>query len=225
LFSAAQLAQLQGHHARERAPRAGEHYVAGLDLAGAAFEQEVAGQPSSRDSTVLTIARVRMPARDAALQEPRLEVVEHYVWTDQPHDLLFPRLADLLRDVWRVRRVAVDATGLGETIARLLLSALGSTTVRPVRFSAESKSRLGYSLLAAVNSGRLKLYAADGSIEYRHCRQELEHAQATYRINRTMNYFVEPAKGHDDYLASLALLVEAAHDATPRAARGYVRAW
>ncbi|MEX0785123.1 MAG: hypothetical protein WD939_00655, partial [Dehalococcoidia bacterium] len=40
LFSPGQLAQLQGEHARRRAPRSGETYVAGLDLAGGAMVDE-----------------------------------------------------------------------------------------------------------------------------------------------------------------------------------------
>lgn len=226
LFSPGQLAQLEGRHPRQRAPRAGETYVAGLDLAGGADEIVSPGRATplrDRDATVLTIARATFPERDALVQEPRLEVVEHYVWTGEPHETLLSRLVDLLREVWQVRRVAVDATGLGETIARLLTTALGSLVVRSVRFTAESKSRLGYGLLAAVNGGRLKLYEGDGSLEYRQCRHELERARAVYRANRTMTFFVEPAEGHDDYLTSLALLVNAASDAAPRAARGRVR--
>ena len=225
LFSPGQLAQLQGRHPRQHAPRKGESYVAGLDLAGGADEDahkhKSAGR--DRDATVLTIARASYPNAAAMVQEPRLEIVEHYVWTGEPHDKLLPRLADLLREVWRVRRLAVDSTGLGETIARLLTTVLGSQVVRPVRFTQESKSRLGYGLLAATNGGRLKLYAGDGSIEHRHCLRELELARATYRANRTMNFFVEPADGHDDYLMSLALLVEAGADAAPRTARGRIR--
>jgi hypothetical protein len=38
-----------------------------------------------------------------------------------------------------------------------------------------------------------------------------------------MGFFVEPRDGHDDYLISLALLVDAASDASPRVARGSVR--
>jgi hypothetical protein len=218
LFTPGQLAQLQGRHARQRAPRTGETYIAGLDLAGAALDGETA--QSSRDATVLTIARAVFPARDAIVLEPRLEVLEHYSWTGEPHDTLLRRLADLLREVWQVRRLSVDATGLGETISRLLTAALGSNVVRSVRFTSESKSRLGYELLAAVNSGRLKLYADDGSLEYRQCQRELELARAVYRANRTMGFFVAPADGHDDYLMSLALLAEAASDTTPRVARG-----
>ena len=74
---------------------------------------------------VLTIARAVMPASDALVQEPRLEVVEHLAFTGEPHDALFARLADMLGSVWGVRRVAVDATGLGETLARLLMRRAG----------------------------------------------------------------------------------------------------
>jgi hypothetical protein len=225
LFSASQRAQLQGDHARQSRPRSGEAYVAGLDLAGEALatgssELDTAG---GRDATVLTIARVLYPASDALVQEPRLELVEHRAWVGEPHDRLFAALVDLLRGVWRVRRVAVDATGLGETMARLLASALGSDAVTPVKFTSEGKSRLGYNVLAAVNGGRLKTYAGDGSAEYRQFWREMELARVAYRANQTMNFYVDPSEGHDDYLVSLALVVEAASGARPRTARGRVR--
>ncbi len=224
LFSRGQLAQLQGRHMRQRAPRSGETYVAGLDLAGGAIEDGDVAAPSTwRDATALTIARAVYAAGDALVRQPRLEVVEHYTWQETPHDALLRRLVDLLREVWQVRRLAVDATGLGETIARLLTAAIGSHVVRPVKFTAEAKSRLGYGLLAAANSGRLKVYVADGSLEYRQCWRELEQARAVYRANRTMGFFVDPSDGHDDYLVSLALVVEAGADAMPRTARGRMR--
>ncbi|MDZ4278855.1 MAG: hypothetical protein U1B78_06930 [Dehalococcoidia bacterium] len=195
LFKPGQLAQLQGHQARQRAPHPGESYVAGLDRAGADLDEPATPAASEtrrgRDATVLTIGRASDPGSDALVQEPRLEVVEHYVWTGEPHDALLRRLVDLAREVWQVRRLAVDATGLGESLARLLTAALGSEVVRGVRFTQESKSRLGYGLLAAVNGGRLKIYAADDSPEYRQCWRELERARAVYRANRTMNFFVE----------------------------------
>jgi hypothetical protein len=220
LFSRQQCAQLQGEHARQASPEAGEMYVAGLDVAGQEFD---ASSNARRDATVLTIARVLHPQRGSLVQEPRLEVVEHYAWTGEPHDALFERLVDVLGRVWRVRRVAIDATGLGETLARLLASALGEQVVRPIRFTAESKSRLGYSLLAAVNGGRLRMYAGDASDEYREFRQQAERARVAYRANQTMNFFVDPAEGHDDYLVSLALAVEASAGSRPRAARGRIR--
>ncbi len=226
LFSPSQRAQLQGEHSRRSAPAEGETYVAGLDLGGEAAE----GQAGHlHDATVLTIGRLVFPPNDALIQEPRVEVVEHCAFRGQLHDALHARLVDLLGHVWPVRRVAVDATGLGEAIARFLATALRSEVVQAVRFSAESKSRLGYRLLAAVNGGRLKMYAPDGSPECRDFWRETEQARAAYRPNRQMNFYVEPSQGHDDYLMSLALLVEAASalGGRPRTARGRTReeAW
>jgi hypothetical protein len=229
LFGAGQRAQLQGDHPRRSAAVEGESYVAGLDVGGQELEGAASARPSTaparggqagraggHDATVLTVARVVAPATDAIVQEPRLEVVEHIAVAGEQHDELFGRLVEMLGRVWRVRRVAVDATGLGETLARLLARALGPSVVRALRLSAESKSRLGYDLVAAVNGGRLKMYAADGSAEYAEFWRQMELARAAYRPSRTMNFFVEPSRGHDDYLMSLALVVEAARDLDPR---------
>ena len=224
LFGPGQRAQLAGRHTRQRTPREGDIYVAGLDLAGDGLG--VKGDGLRRDATVLTIGRVVLPSIEAIVQEPRLEVVDHLALAGEAHDALFSRLADVLGHVWRVRRLAVDATGLGETLARLLTRALGEDVVRPVRFSVQSKSRLGYELVASVNGGRLKMFAADGSPEYAEFWREMELARATYRPNQTMNFFVEPSQGHDDYVVSLSLAVEAAREMRlrPRVARGRVPA-
>ena len=97
--------------------------------------------------------------------------------------------------------------------------------MQALKFSAESKSGLGYGLLAAVNGGRLKVYAADGSSEYSQFWSEMETARATYRPSRQINFFVDPSEGHDDYLMSLAMAVEAGGylDTRPRIARGRVQ--
>ncbi len=222
LFDGQQRAQLQGAHARQSTPVAGETYVAGLDVAGASLDALAPSSPR-RDATVLTIARVSHPSRVALVREPAVEIVDQYAWTDEPHDSLLARLVDVLGRVWHVRRVAVDATGLGETLARLLAASLGETSVKPFRFTAESKSRLGYALLAAVNGGRLRMYAGDGSDEYAEFWRQAEAARVAYRANQTLNFSVDPADGHDDYLVSAALVVEAAADSRPRTAIGRLR--
>ena len=231
LFSPAQLALLEGGHARERGPsRAGGllGYVAGLDVGGEAFEVRSAKcevRSGGHDRTVLTIARVLAPdfalrTSHFALAEPRIEVVEHYAWEGAPHAELGGALARLLRDVWRVRRLAVDATGLGEGLASGLAALRGGPEVARLRLTEQIKSRLGYGLLAAVNGGRLALYREDGSPEARTVRRECARARATYRPNRTLAFAVDAADGHDDFLLSLALAVEAAAGLVPRAARG-----
>ncbi|HXK33262.1 MAG TPA: hypothetical protein VNM91_04520, partial [Dehalococcoidia bacterium] len=178
---------------------------------------------TARDATVLTVGRIVYPAAGVLVQEPRVEIVEHVAWTGEPHETLLPRVIDLLRNVWRVRRVAVDATGLGETAARLIARAVGEAHVDAVKFSAQAKSQLGFGLLAAVNGGRLKLYARDGSPEWAEFQRQCELARVAYRANCTMNFYVDPADGHDDYLVSAALLVHASRTAQRRRATGRVR--
>jgi len=225
-LNAQQRAQMQGTHNRRRYPTEGSPiYVAGIDLAG-----EVEGSQDEmlrvlkpgQDSTVVTIGELDYSHCSEILRLPQVRVVEHYWWTGRPHTTLYPQLVDLLKNVWGCRRVVVDATGIGAGVASFLASALGSSVVTPFLFTAQSKSKLGFELLAAVNSGRVKLYASDGSEEYRECWHQMERARSAFRPNQTMNFFVDASEGHDDFLMSLALLVEAAEYA-PRGARGRLR--
>ncbi len=213
LLNATQLSLLQGSHPCLETPRSGETYVAGLDIGGGA----AAGQEGGHDLTVLTIGRV-VPASDGLLRSA-VEVVKHFAWQGAPHDLLHGALLSLLRDVWKVRKVCVDATGLGEALASFLARALGDSRVIARKLGAESKSQLGYDLLAAVNSGRVRLYAGDAA-ERRECLRQLEVCRVAFRPSQTMKFYVEPRDGHDDYVISLALLAATLEAASPRRARG-----
>jgi phage FluMu gp28-like protein len=122
-----------------------------------------------------------------------------------------------------VGRVAVDATGLGETAARLIAQALGSNRVQAVKFTAHSKSQLGFDLLASANGGRLKVYRGDDSPEHREFSRQCDLARGEYRANGTLGFFVDPSDGHDDYLISAALVVHASRDMQRRVATGSVR--
>lgn len=232
-----QIAQLQGSHSRLRHPDGAGIYVAGIDLAGEAEEAQDAALRAlkpKQDSTVVTIAELDFALPQSpnppipespdhpVPQSPRIKVVEHYRWTGRPHPALYPQLVDVLKNVWRVKRAVVDATGVGAGVASFLASALGKSVVTPFLFTQPSKSRLGFDLLAAINSGRLKMYAGDASEDCAEFWSQMRMARSTFRPNQTMNFYVDPAAGHDDFLSSLALLVEAARY-TPRAARGRQR--
>ena len=146
-------------------------------------------------------------------------MVEHYRWTGRKHAELYPQLIDILKNVWRCKRVAVDATGVGQPVSSFLRQALGSRVI-PFTFTRRSKSELGFNLLAAINSGRLKMYASDGSPEAQEFWFEMERARSQYRPSQTMSFYVDPQAGHDDFLMSLALVAEAAEGYKARSARG-----
>ena len=48
----------------------------------------------------------------------------------------------------------------------------------------------------------------------------MEKAKSQYRPSQTVNFYVDPEQGHDDFLMSLALVVEVARRYEPRGARG-----
>jgi hypothetical protein len=131
-------------------------------------------------------------------------------------------MTGILKNVWNCRRIVVDATGIGQPIASFLRKELGSKVI-PFVITSKSKSDMGFELLSLVNSGRLKLYKQDGSREYKETLFELERARVRYRPNQTMTFYVDPHEGHDDFLVSLALVVQAAKGLSPRGAKGWLR--
>jgi hypothetical protein len=221
-LNSSQKAQLQGSHLRLRFPQPGRIYVAGIDLGGEAENDEQAFLKDLKprcDSTVLTIGEVDFTGCAEMLTSPSIRIVEHYAWVGQKHADLYPRLVDLLKNVWRCRRIVVDSTGIGQPVSSFLKQALGSRVIS-FTFTAPSKSELGFNLLAFINSGDLKIYKADNSPDFQEFWFEMEKAKSHYRPSRTLNFFVNPYEGHDDYLMSLALLVEAVRGYSPREAKG-----
>jgi len=221
-LSPPQRSQLQGEHHRCHQPEPGKTYVAGIDLAGEAEIEEGAALRALKprqDSTVVTIGELDFDGD--MVKQPRVKVVEHFWWTGRKHTELYPQLVDILKTVWHCRKIVVDATGVGQPVSSFLKQSLGSRVV-PFTFTARSKSELGFNLLAAINSGRLKIYCGDGSPEYREFWFEMEKAKSHYRPSQTMNFCVDPGKGHDDFLMSLALLVEAGSRYSSRGAKGSI---
>lgn len=225
LLAPAALALVEGTHPRlgERPPAAvepaGAVYVAGLDVGGETLTQT----RRDPDRTVLTVARVLSPPPGALLAEPAIEVVAIYTWRGAGHGELAGAIAGLARDRWRLRRLAIDATGIGEGLAAALASpgvTAGGLEVLRLRLSRERKSALGYALQAAAAAGRLRLHAADGSPEREELLGQLRLARAVYLPGRLLAFDVAEADGHDDHLLSLALCVEAAAGAAPLTAVG-----
>ena len=269
LLSEEHLRRLQGEH-RPLAGRAGHpwgpgRFVAGIDVAGADEEDPdgaLVRVNAARDSTVLLLAyaeeqRVEgLPSVDASglrsgqalgqVIEPRLQVAHIYAWRGAPHRELYPVILALLRS-WQVSRTVVDATGVGGGLAAFLQAALPTNRVLPWRYTAASKSQLGYDLMSAINADRVKLFgdelsvasgqlaaagaftgdwglSTDHSFEQSDRRRELleQAGWATRELlaNQVMRWGVPESKGHDDLLNALALVVQAGPLAARRVASG-----
>ena len=202
LLSLEQLGNLRGAHPRLRGPVAGERYVGGLDIGGPG---------PNADATVLTIGRV---------VGRRLEVVEHRAWQSAGFGELAREVGAAQRH-WRMATVLVDATGIGAGLPDLLEEQ--QVPVEAFKFTAGSKSELGNLLIAAVETGGLALYADDGSDEYARCLQELRDCHAVREPGGRFNWGND--RGHDDYVASLALCLKAGRALEPvRIAQGRMRA-
>lgn len=146
------------------------------------------------------------------------ELVEHVAWQGAPFVEVLAGAEEAARR-WRLERLCVDGTGLGAPLAARLAEALGEHRVERFVFGAQSKSELGYGLLAAANTDALRLYRDDGSPEARNVRLELRDCRGSLRTGATLEWG-NPA-GHDDFVVSLALCLRAVSSAGPaRVARG-----
>lgn len=210
LFPPHRIAQLQGDHSRRHRAEPGKRYAGLLDVAG---EEEEGSGPNSfdnaarRDSTALTAVEVETRGREL----PAYRVVDRMAWTGARHTALHAQLVDLVRNVWGMAALVVDATGVGAGLASFLADALGHgprrVIVEPFVFSGASKSELGWDFVGLIDGGRLKEYADDGDELTRIYRHQL--AACTYEVlpgpGRLLRWSVPANRGHDDLLISTAL--------------------
>lgn len=221
LFSAHQRHLLQGTHDRHLTPHPDTHYIAGIDIAGEdedAHDALARHLTPKRDSTVITIAAVT-PTSDTS--EPLIRIVHHLWWTGRDQVWQYQRLTHLWSR-WNFTHVTVDASGIGHGLAQFLANRY-PTRVTEYTFTAPSKSRLAYDLLAAINTERLTVYAPDGSPEHRQFWHEITHTRYRLRAGEQLTWSVPPTDGHDDFVVSLALAAHAATHTPPPPASALIR--
>lgn len=166
-LSALQISLLGGaHHRLHHPPKSSGVFIAGIDLAGEAeVNEDLILVTPGRDATVITIGEIVNLNSGDVLEQPRIRVVEHYCWVGIKHAELFPKIIQIVKNIWNCQRIVCDATGIGEPITSFLQQKLG-TRIVPFKFTQKSKSEAGFDLLAAINSARLKIYRGDGSGEH-----------------------------------------------------------
>ena len=222
LLNALQRTLLQGAHAWQEGPGEEEgRYVAAMDVGGEerldphALSSTLARPRGGRhDSSVFTVGRVHFDE----LNVPCVYIVHQQCWTGRTHREQYAAVLELM-EAWNVRTLVIDATGLGEGLASLLIDRFGAERVRAFHFTQSSKAHLTFQFLGLVNGGRLKLPARASAPAhiYETCWQQLCLARYRLPAPDLLTMYVDPADGHDDFLMSLALLGETLTNLRPPA--------
>lgn len=213
---------------RQRGPVDGAFYVAGVDLCGA-DEQDAEALLSpeanpKRDSTVVTVARLLWKDRTGDTPLPILHVVDHLYLPGQNPEALTDLLTRFLFEKWHCVHVCVDANGVGDSVAATLRNR------RPGQVDAlkGKASEVGYRLLSAVKSGRLKVYTPEADdragramrsefdLQLRYCEKEVSPTTSRLKFGAPARR-VPTTTGaarilHDDFPKSLGYCVWAAQD-------------
>lgn len=157
LFPPSRQALLYGIHPLQSKPNPDAIYVMTLDVAGEDETGEGLDQLSNpaRDATALTIAEVDLSSMaDPAVRLPTYRVVFRQKWVGVKHTKIYAQIL-ALAESWRARYLVCDATGVGAGLTAFLSKSLGEKVI-PFVFNARTKSDLGWSFLALIDSGRIK---------------------------------------------------------------------
>jgi len=210
MFNARRLALMQGDQPEQSGPIPGHIYCFLIDVAGQdEGVLELAGMSNpGRDKTTLDIVDVDLSFLDV-LQAPTYRAVQRMEWQGQNHVDIFGALVSLA-DNWNPLYIVIDATGAGEGLWGMLTRQYPNRTI-PFKFTAQSKSELGYGFIAIIESGR---FHDCTQTDAERVREQYENCQSEILIGptKTMRWGVKDgtrgAGGlliHDDYITADAL--------------------
>lgn len=170
LFPPGRVALMRGQHPAQFAPLPDKLYAMTLDLAGedeALITDPDTGEAESlanprRDSTALTIFEVDLASVDDPLiNKPTYKVVLRREWIGVKHSTLYGEIK-AMADLFEVRHLVVDSTGVGAGITSFLAASLAEKVI-PFDFNVKTKSDLLWDFLGIIDSGRFKSFAATPS--------------------------------------------------------------
>lgn len=211
MFTARRLALMQGDQPAQEQPQAGHIYALKIDVAGvdeAVLELEGMSNPG-RDKTTLSIDDIDLSMLET-LQAPIYRTVKRLEWHGENHVTIFGALCQII-DRWNPLYIVIDATGVGEGLFSMLAKRYPTKTIG-VKFSAQTKSEIGYGFLGVIEAGRFRDCARTEQVteQYQRCTSEI-----LVGPQKTMRWGVKDgtrgASGelvHDDYILADALVAE-----------------
>lgn len=161
LFSPERCALMRGRHPASLAPEKDKLYAITLDVAGE--DEGVSGdlgedtvlENPARDATALTIVEVDLTSlQDELIRKPTYKVIYRAEWLGDQHTQVYARIKSLA-ELFDVRYLVVDATGVGAGLSSFLSAAFPGK-VLPFEFNTRTKSDLCWNFLGMCDSGRFK---------------------------------------------------------------------
>ena len=163
LFPAERCAMMKGTHTPQLGPQEDQLYAMTLDVAGE--DEAIIADPEDmgetdlanpkRDSTALTVFEVDLTSIDDPLiSKPTYKVVYRKEWIGKKHSTLYGEIK-AIAELFDVRFLVVDATGVGAGLTSFLAASLGEKVI-PFEFNISTKSALLWDFLGIIDSGRYK---------------------------------------------------------------------
>ena len=173
LFPPERQALMRGDHSPRIKPQKNKLYAAALDLAGedeavisdviTAFSETPDLVNPRRDSTSLTIFEVDLSTIDDPLIcKPSYKVIHRREWIGTKHSKLYGKIKAIL-ELFEVRYIAVDSTGVGAGMASFLSASMGDKVIE-FDFNTRTKSDLLWDFLGIIDSGRYKEYTPEDEL-------------------------------------------------------------
>ena len=205
LVAEAQQRALDGDHARRHAPTPGVPTRASIVVTRLPKRASLGKASLGWDAPAHGATAVVTIAEDAP---GALRVIEHR-WLEAPDaQALAQGIAEVVGETWDCTHLVADATGASRAAASQLRYLLDRALRRPqaawTTGAEDEGSARALRLMAAAHTGRIRLYRADGSPEYRILRHEIETASATFAAGGRVG--VELPSPDEGFLRGLMLL-------------------
>ena len=174
MFNARRLALIQGDQEPQETPQPRHAYAFLIDVAGqdeGILELEGMRNPG-RDKTTLDVIDIDLSELEL-LQSPIYRVIKRLEWQGDNHVDIFGAIS-ALASRWNPLYIVEDATGAGEGLWGMLYRKFGERVIG-FKYTAQSKSELGYGFIAIIESGRFRDCVADETSreQYINCRSEI----------------------------------------------------
>ena len=215
LVAEAQQRALDGDHARRHAPTSGVPTRASIVVTRLPQRASLGKAGLGWDACAHGATAVVTIAEDAP---GALRVLEHRWLQALDAQALAHGIAEVVGETWGCAHLVADAPGASAAAASQLRHLLDRALGRPQTVwtsdAEHETSARALGLIAAAHTGRVRLYRADGSPEYRILRHEIESASAVFAAGGRVS--VEPPFPDEGFLRGLLLLADpSGHAAAP----------